>query len=74
MRRRLKQEREFSQSMANLINTLKEELQLFKKQSSANMDLELLKILTEREQQQWNRIIELGKATGIFKHTNYDEK
>jgi len=74
MRRRLKQEREFSQSMANLINTLKEELQLFRKQSSANMDLELLKILTEREQQQWKRIIELGKATGIFKHTNDDEK
>jgi hypothetical protein len=74
MRRRLKQEREFSQSMANLINTLKEELQLFRKQSSANMDLELLKILTEREQQQWKRIIELGKATGIFKHTTDDEK
>jgi hypothetical protein len=74
MRRRLKQEREFSQSMVVLINTLREELQLFRKQSSANMDLELLKILTEREQQQWKRIMELGKATGTFKHTNDDEK
>lgn len=70
MRRRLKQEQEFSKSMAELINTLREELQLFRKQSSVNLDLELLKILTEREELQWKRIMELGKATGYFKHSN----
>lgn len=70
MRRRSKQEREFSKSMVELISTLREELQLFRKQSSINTDLELLKILTAREELQWKRAMELGKATGVFKHNN----
>jgi hypothetical protein len=70
MRRRLKQEREFSKSMVELINTLREELQLFRKQSKANEDLELLRILMETEDRQWKRTIELGKLTGVFKNAN----
>jgi len=74
MRRRLKQEREFSRGMAELINIMREELQLFRKQSSINMDLEFLKILTQREELAFKRVMELGKATGMFKHPKTDEK
>lgn len=45
MRRRLKQERELSQLMANLINTLREELKLFKKQSKTSEDIKRRKRL-----------------------------
>ena len=70
MRRRLKQEREASQSMANLIKTLKEELELFRKQSKTNEDVERQKLLVLREQQQWKQIVDVGKAIGwILEHT-----
>lgn len=66
MRRRLKQEREFSQSMANLINTLREELELFRKQSKTSEDMKRQKLLAQREQQQWNRMKDVAKAIGWF--------
>jgi len=66
MRRRLDQEREFSQLMANLINTLREELKLFKKQSMTNKDIERQKLLAQREQQQWNRMRDVAQAIGWF--------
>lgn len=45
MRRRLKQERQFSQSMVNLISTLREELELFRKQAKTTEDVERHKLL-----------------------------
>lgn len=65
MRRRLKQEREFSQSMANLINTLREELQLFRKQSMTNEDLKRQELLAKKGEQQWKQITDI--ATGIYR-------
>lgn len=66
MRRRLGQERKFSQSMANLINTLREELKLFRKQSMTSEDVERQKLLAQREQQQWNQIKDVAQAIGWF--------
>ena len=69
MRRRLKQEREFSQLMANLINTLREELRLFRKKSTTSDDIERQELLTKREKQQWNRMKDIAKAIGwILEH------
>lgn len=64
MRRRLKREREFSKSMANLINTLREELQLFRKQSMTSEDIERQKLLFKQGQQQWKQITDIGKLIG----------
>jgi hypothetical protein len=65
MRRRLKQEREFSKSMANLINTLREELQLFRKPTE---DL-------AREKQQWKQLTDIAKGIGWFlEHMEDNEK
>jgi len=64
MRRRLKQEQEASQSMAELINTLREELELFRKRSMTNEELQRQKVLVQREKQQWKQITDIGKAIG----------
>jgi len=66
MRRRLEQERKFSQSMANLINTFREELKLFRKKSMTSEDVERQKLLAQREQQQWNRMKDVAQAIGWF--------
>jgi len=66
MRRRLRQQREFSKSMAKLIDTLREELKLFRKKSTTSGDIERQKLLTKREQQQWNRMKDVAKAIGWF--------
>jgi hypothetical protein len=72
MRRRLKQEREFSQEMAKLINTLREELQLFRTSAS---DTTRQNLLAQREEQQWNRLKDVGKAIGwILEHAEDDEE
>ena len=63
MRRRLKQEREFSKSMANLIGTLREELQLFRK---PNEDLARQQLLAQREKQQWKQFTDVAKGIGWF--------
>lgn len=73
MRRRLKQEQEFSQSMANLINTLREELELFRKQSKTSEDIKRQKLLAQREQQQWKQIKDIAKAIGLFLDHAEDE-
>jgi len=73
MRRRLTQEREFSQSMAKLINTLREELKLLRKQSMTSEDIQRQKLLAQREQQQWNRMKDFAKAIGwILEHAEGD--
>lgn len=74
IRRRLGQERDFSQSMANLINTLREELELFRKQSMTSEDVKRQKLLAQREQQQWNRIKDVAKAIGWFLEHAEDEE
>lgn len=66
MRRRLKQQQEFSQLMANLINTLREELKLFRQQSMTSEDVKRQKILDQTAQQQWNRMKDIGRAIGWF--------
>jgi hypothetical protein len=64
MRRRLKQEREFSKSMATLVNTLREELELFRKQSKTSEDLKRQELLFKQGQQQWKQITDIGKLVG----------
>lgn len=64
MRRRLRQEREVSQHMANLINTLREELELFRKQSRTNEDLKRQELLAKRGKQQWKQITDVAKGLG----------
>lgn len=72
MRRRLKQEREFSQEMARLINTLREELQLFRTSTS---DTTRQNLLAHKEEQQWNRLKDIGKAIGwILEHAEDEEE
>ena len=66
MRRRLKKEREFSKSMAKLINTLREELQLSRKKSMTKDELKRQKLLAQKEQQQWNHMKDVAKAVGWF--------
>jgi hypothetical protein len=75
MRRRLKQEREFSQSMANLINTLREELELFRKQSKTSEDIKREELLFKQGKQQWNQIKDIGKLLGwVFKQAQSEEE
>ena len=64
MRRRLRQEREVSQQMANLINTLREELQLFRKQSKTSEDLKRQELLAKKGKQQWKQITDVAKGIG----------
>ena len=74
MRRRLKQEREFSKSMANLINTLREELELFRKQSMTSEDVKRQELLFKQGQQQWSQIKDIGKLIGwVIEHTKNNE-
>jgi hypothetical protein len=74
MRRRLKQEREFSKSMANLINTLREELELFRKQSMTSEDLKRQELLFKQGQQQWKQITDIGKfVLSAIKQAQNDE-
>ena len=65
MRKRLRQEQEFSKSIANLINTLREELKLFRNPSTNNV-IERQKFLLKKEQQQWNQIKDIAKTIGWF--------
>ena len=74
MRRRLKQEQEFSKSMANLINTLREELELFRKQSMTSEDLKRQELLFKQGQQQWKQITDIGKLVGwVIKQAKNEE-
>jgi hypothetical protein len=66
MRRRLKQEREFNKTMANLVNTMRQELELFRK---PNEDLARQHLLAQREKQQWKQITDIAKGIGwILEH------
>jgi len=74
MRRRLKQERESSLQMANLINTLREELELFRKQSKTSEDLRRQELLFKKEKQQWKQITDIFKgAYTALKDSEEDE-
>lgn len=74
MRRRLKAEREFNKSMAKLVNTLRMELELFRKQSKTSEDLERQKLLAKQSQQQWNQLKDVAKAVGwILEHAENEE-
>lgn len=66
MRRRLEQERKFSKSMADLINTLREELELFRKQSKTSEDIKKQELLFKQGQQQWKQVTDIGKLFGWF--------
>ena len=77
MRRRLKEQQEFSKLFMKLLDTLREELKLFKKQSkgvsSTKQELAREKLLAQREGQQWKQIKDVGKAIGwILEHTEDD--
>jgi len=77
MRRRLKQQQDFSKSFVKLVNTLREELKLFRKQSkgvsATGQELEKQKILAQKEQQQWNQLKDIAKGIGwILEHTEED--
>jgi hypothetical protein len=77
MRRRQKQDREFAEAQAELIDTFREELELFRKQLNqggrpnlSNDELEQQKLLQRRSEQQWRQMRDLGKAIGwILKHS-----
>jgi hypothetical protein len=72
MRRRLKQEREFNKTMANLVNTMRQELELFRK---PNKDLARQQLLAQREKQQWKQITDIAKGIGwVFEHAEDDEE
>ena len=71
MRRRLKQDREFSDAQAKLIKTFQEELKLFRKQLSqrrgrdlSKADLERQKLLQRRAEHQWRQFRDIAKAVG----------
>jgi hypothetical protein len=66
MRRRLKQEQELSKSMAELVNTLREELELFRKQSKTSEDIERQKLLAQQGKQQWKQLTDIAKGIGWF--------
>ena len=69
MRRRFKKQQEFSKSFVGLVNTLREELQLFRKKSMTSDDLKRQKLLAQKEQQQWKRMSDIAKAIGwILEH------
>ncbi len=77
MRRRLKEQQEFSKLFMKLLDTLREELKLFKKQSkgvsSTKQELAREKLLAQREGQQWKQIKDVGKAIGwILEHSEDD--
>jgi hypothetical protein len=75
MRRRLKTEREFGKSMANLVNTLRQELELFRKQSKTTEDIERQKLLAQQAQQQWKQVTDVGKAIGwLLEHAEDNEE
>lgn len=75
MRRRLKQEQESSKSMAKLINTLREELKLFRKSSKTDEDIKRQKLLLRKGQHQWNQLKDLGKlAKFLLEHTDDSEE
>jgi hypothetical protein len=75
MRRRLKAEREFNKSMARLVNTLREELELFRKQSKTSEDLERQKLLAQQGQKQWKQLKDIAKAIGwILEHAENDNE
>jgi len=75
MRRRLKAEREFNKSMAKLVNTLREELELFRKQSKTSEDLERQKLLAQQSQQQWKQLKDVAKTIGwILEHAENDNE
>jgi hypothetical protein len=74
MRRRLKQEREFNKSMAKLVNTLREELELFRKQSKTSEDLERQKLLASQSKQQWNQLKDVAKAIGWILELSEDNE
>jgi len=74
MRRRLRQEREFSKSMADLIITLREESELFRKQSKTSEDIKRQELLFKQGQQQWKQITDIGKLVGwVIKQTQNDD-
>ena len=74
MRRRLKQEKEASKAMANLVSTLREELELFRNRSKTNEDLERQKLLVEKERQQWNKMKDVSKAIGwLIEHAEDED-
>jgi hypothetical protein len=57
--------------MANLVHTLREELELFRKQSKTNEDLKRQELLSQQGQQQWNQIKDIGKLIGwVFEQAN----
>ena len=75
MRRRLKQERDFNKSMAKLVNTMREELELFRKQSKTSEDLERQKLLAQQGKQQWKQFTDIAKGIGwILEHAENDEE
>ena len=75
MRRRLKQEQEFSKSMAKLINTFREELKLFRKSSKTDEDIERQKLLLKRGKHQWNQLKDIGKlGKFLLEHTDDSEE
>ena len=79
MRRRLKEQQEFSKLFMKLLDTLREELKLFKKHSkgvsTTKQELEREKILAQRERQQWKQIKDVAKAIGwILEHTEDDNE
>ena len=49
-----------------LINTMREELQLFRKKSMANDDLKRQQLLAQKGQQQWNRMKDVARGIGWF--------
>ena len=74
MRRRIKAERDFNKSMAKLVNTLREELELFRKQSKTGEDIERQKLLARQGQQQWKQLTDIAKGIGwILEHSEDNE-
>lgn len=63
-----KQQQEFSKLFAKLVDTLREELKMFRKQSkgvsATRQEIEKQKILAKREQQQWNQLKDIAKGIG----------
>lgn len=58
--------------MAKLIETLREELKLFR---NSSQDTVRQNLLAQREEQQWNRLKDVGKTIGwLFEHAEDDEQ
>ena len=66
MRQRLKQEQEASKSMLNLINVMREELNLFIEQITkgrlTNEELERQKLLQRQQEQKWRQAKDIFKG------------